>query len=247
MSPFDRIKKRTKSPEAAPGDLVFRAEASFEIASCSGESALGHLDRLREEGRRSGFTAILLGGEDEAVMLAENRECHATSPEKYLRQAAKLDVDRWLKEEVGQNPEEYFWEMGEWPKKTPKGHSISAHLDVLSRRPLEVVSIAKIPTSENWKAPAYIGMGGWNACLDAGILTALAKRWHERFGAEIVSITHDVMEFSVKNPPTAKEQAIELAKEQYTVCSDIVSQGVETISNLAAILQHSNYWYFWWD
>ncbi|MBL8817724.1 MAG: DUF4253 domain-containing protein [Planctomyces sp.] len=28
---------------------------------------------------------------------------------------------------------------------------------------------------------------------------------------------------------------------------DIVEQGCESISNLAATLVNSGYWYFWWD
>ena len=38
-----------------------------------------------------------------------------------------------------------------------------------------------------------------------------------------------------------------LAWEQFLFCEDIVSQGVETISNLGATLLNSPYWFFWWD
>lgn len=251
MGFFDRFKKQPGPPkdekETAPEELVFQPAGPYEIASCPGESALHHLEKLREEGRRDGFTAIFLGREDDVEGLAENRECTKTSPEESLQQAATLDVDRWLQERFAGDPEQFASEMGHWPLMTPKAGSIMAHLDVLSGRPRGDVYIAKIPTAESWQAPAYIGMGGWNECPDDAVLTALAKRWHERFGAEIVSITHDIMEFSVTNPPRTKEQALELAKEQFIVCSDIVTQGVETISALAATLLNSNYWYFWWD
>ena len=63
----------------------------------------------------------------------------------------------------------------------------------------------------------------------------------------MVSITRDVIEFAVKNPPKTREAAMELAKEQYIFCNDIVDQGVGTVSALAATLLDSNYWYFWWD
>ncbi|HEX3625557.1 MAG TPA: DUF4253 domain-containing protein [Verrucomicrobiae bacterium] len=226
--------------------MVFQPEASFEVASCPGESALGRLSQLRKEGRRSGFTVILLGSKDDAVILAENREHCATSLEKYLREAATLNVDKWLKEQVERDPGEYFAEIGEWCEMTPR-RGISAHLETLSRKPRDAVYIARIPTSENWEAPAYIGLGGWNACPDASVLTALAKRWHKRYGAEILAITHDTMEFKVANPPASKERAIELAKEQFIACPDIVNQKAGTISALASRLINSNYWYFWWD
>jgi hypothetical protein len=38
-----------------------------------------------------------------------------------------------------------------------------------------------------------------------------------------------------------------LAREQYLYCSDIVWQGVGSVSNLSKTLLNSNYWYFWWD
>ncbi|HTV43360.1 MAG TPA: DUF4253 domain-containing protein [Candidatus Sulfotelmatobacter sp.] len=252
MGLFDRFKKQPGPPESKPSEknpaeLVFQPSMSCEIAPCRGELALQHLEQLREAGNRSGFTVILLGGEGDTDSLEEERDASGPTPEEYVRRAAELDVDKWLAERVAQDPEQFSSEMGRWPLIKPKAGSIMAHLDILSGRPKDVVYIAKIPTSLNWQAPAYIGAGGWNECPDAAVLAALARRWHERFGAEFVSITHDTIEFLVANPPASKEQAIELAKEQFIVCSDIVTQGTDTISALAATLLNSNYWYFWWD
>jgi hypothetical protein len=253
MGLFDRFKKQDKSQEANPSaaqpdaSLDFQSSGGFEIAPCPGESALRHLEQLRSEGRSAGFTSILLGDKDDADGLAENREFLKTSTEEYLRLAAEVNVEAWLKKQVEADPECFQTETVDWPSEIPEAGSISAHLEVLSRKPKKTAYLAKIPTPRNWEAPAYIGMGGWNACPDAAVLTAFAKRWHERYGAEVVSITHDVMEFTVTKPPTTKEAALELAKEQYVFCSDIVDQGVGDVSTLAATLLNSNYWYFWWD
>jgi hypothetical protein len=179
--------------------------------------------------------------------LAENREFSKTSTEENLRLAAEVNVEEWLKKQVAADPECFQAEVGDWPTEIPDAGSVSAHLEVVSRKPKKVACLAKIPTSRNWEAPAYIGMGGWNACPDSAVLTAFAKCWHERYGAEVVSITHDVMEFVVTKPPTTKEAALELAREQYVFCSDIVDQGVGDVATLAATLLNSNYWYFWWD
>lgn len=249
MGFFDFLKKPPAEPPkvTAPAKLVFESAGPFEIASCHGKDALKHLRELRHEGHDRGFQVILLGGQDDADSLSENRESSETSPEEYLELASHVNVDEWLKEKASNDPEEYPAENGEWPHKTPQHGSILAHLDILSRKPKEVVCLAKIRISKNWEVPAYIGMGGWNECPDAAVLTAFAKRWHEKYGAEIVSITHDIMEFSVSKPPTTKEAAIELAKEQYVFCADIVDQGVGDVFTLAATLLNSNYWYFWWD
>jgi hypothetical protein len=253
MGFFDRFKKQEKPAEAPQlagqpdAPLAFESVGDFEVASCPGEYALKHLEQLRNAGRSAGFTAILLGSKDDADGLAENREFSKTSTEEYLRVAANVDVEEWLKKQVEADPECYQSEAGDWPSEAPDAGSISAHLEVLSRKPKKAAYLAKIPTPRNWETPAYIGMGGWNACPDAAVLTAFAKRWNERYGAEVVSITHDVMEFAVTKPPTTKEAALELAKEQYVFCSDIVDQGVGDVSALAAALLNSNYWYFWWD
>jgi len=253
MGFFDRFKRPDKPKEPTPtvdqpvAPLVFQSAGSFEFASCPGEHALQHLEKLRAEGRSTGFTVILLGGKDDAEGLAENREFSKTSTEECLRLAAGVDVEKWLKEQVEGDPECFQAETGDWPSEVPDAGGISAHLEVLSRKPKKAAYLAKIPTARNWEAPAYIGMGGWNACPYSAVLTAFAKRWHERYGAEIVSITHDVMEFTVTKPPTSKEAALELAKEQYIFCSDIVDQGVGDVSTLAATLLNSRYWYFWWD
>jgi len=60
-------------------------------------------------------------------------------------------------------------------------------------------------------------------------------------------VTSDSIEGYVANPPKSKEEAINLAWQQYLYCSDIVEQGTETISNLASSIINHEHWYFWWD
>lgn len=246
MGLFDRSSK----PQPPPGPkqpLTWHAAGDFETASCHGQYALEHLEEQRTLGRTGGFTVILLGEESDYNGLAQNKEFAQASIPELLQLAGKVNVTDWLAERMEEVSEYYEDVLGEWPGATPQGGSIGAHLDILSHQPHPLVYLAKIPTPRNWEAPVYIGMGGWNDCPDPVTLSAVAKRWHERYGAEVVSITHDVMEFTVANPPATREAALELAKEQYLFCSDIVEQGVESISALAATLLNSKYWYFWWD
>ena len=76
---------------------------------------------------------------------------------------------------------------------------------------------------------------------------AFLHRWHRSYGAELVVMTHDILEFSVSRPPRSRADALELAREQYRYCADIVDQGTESVSNLAATLLNGTTWYFWWD
>ena len=42
-------------------------------------------------------------------------------------------------------------------------------------------------------------------------------------------------------------EALDLAREQYAYCPDLVDQGTETLSALAASLLKDEWWHFWWD
>jgi hypothetical protein len=47
--------------------------------------------------------------------------------------------------------------------------------------------------------------------------------------------------------PATREEALELAREQYFYCNDIVDQGMGSYRRLAAGLMASDWWFFWWD
>ena len=109
------------------------------------------------------------------------------------------------------------------------------------------VILAKIPVKNPWEVFAYLPFGNWNDCPDTEDLMAVAKYWFEKYGAIPVAMTHDELEF-ILPAPVSKEDAMELATEQYGFCPDIVDQEEDpTIGNLADTLWQSTVWYFWWD
>jgi len=131
------------------------------------------------------------------------------------------------------------------PKCPPEPKSIIAHLEMPGLdRPKKSVFIAKVPTVNNWEVPAYLGLGGWNECPSAEFLTAVSKYWHNAYGAEIGAVTGDTIEYLVAKPPTDKETAEKLAREQFIFCPDIVLQGTQTLLNLAGSLMNGKVWYF---
>lgn len=109
------------------------------------------------------------------------------------------------------------------------------------------VVMAEIPVKNPWEVFAYLPFGGWNECPDTLQMMSVLKYWHEKYGAVTAVITHDVLEVTVPEPVSDKQEALSLAIEQCNFCSDIVFQGVETIGALADILTKSRVWYFWWD
>ena len=79
-------------------------------------------------------------------------------------------------------------------------------------------------------------------------MMAICKYWYEKYGAVPVTISHDIMEMHVPAPVEGAE-ALQVAKEHFAFCSDRVFQGTEsgTLTELAACIEASEIWFFWWD
>lgn len=105
--------------------------------------------------------------------------------------------------------------------------------------------LAKIPVKNPWEIFAYLPFGNWNECPDTENLMAAAKYWFEKYGAVPAVMSHDELEFNLPEP-ASKEDAMELAAEQYGFCPDM-DQNFEQIGALADTLWQSTVWYFWWD
>lgn len=105
-----------------------------------------------------------------------------------------------------------------------------------------------LPVNKAWHVPAFLRLGNWNENPPAHVHVAMLKRWHDKFGAEVVTVARDTMHVEVKEPASTKEAALELAFEQFAYCSDTVfTGGDQTISGLAIDLLDSKFWHFWWD
>ena len=138
-------------------------------------------------------------------------------------------------------------ELGEWPTGPMGAPQLTVATETLSGVPSPKVQIVILPTDDWTTIPAYLNWGNWNDCPAPEYHVAALRSWRDRFGAELIGLSHDVMNISVKRRPETREAALDLAREQYVYCSDIVDQGVGTLSALAAVLMQSDWWYFWWD
>ena len=116
--------------------------------------------------------------------------------------------------------------------------------------PKKVILSCCIYIEENPGMGAYgsiLRYGNWNDCPPPAHHVSLHKMWFKKYGAEIVSVKYDTIEFLLNERPRNTNDAISLAKAQFVYCSDIVTQGVLTLSHLASVLLQGKYWYFWWD
>lgn len=227
----------------------------FERITVPGHRALAELDRLRAEHPTTGLYPVLMGDVEEIETILEGME-EAEPAAVALAKARIIDVPLLLSIWRGNmedpdvdDPEGDPTTSEAWPASghEPEAPGIITHLEVGTEEPLDAVVIGLFPVVKPWEVFAYIGYGGWNSCPHANEHVAIHRSWQERYGAEVVSLTPAIVQCVVSRPPLDRAGSLELAREQYVYCEDIVIQGTQTVGNLAASLQGARTWYFWWD
>jgi len=214
--------------------------APFETVSVNGHDAVGELMKRRDEFSSTGKYPFLIGNEDEFGLLKEHYESMRLEAVNYLELANGINVLQWIDSQQEEHPIDEAL-LGSWPEDQAPGGEISIHRDVLTHKVKPVVYIGLIPLAHAWELPAKIGCGGWNDCPMPEVQAAFFRRWQSICGAEIASISSDVVEVIVSRPPTTRDGALTLAREHYAYCYDIVEQGHESVSSLAASLLNSKY------
>ncbi len=185
----------------------------------------------------SGSTAEILA-ESERVDLARWRQAQIDESLALFRETA---ADDGL--DAPNNP--FADVQGDWPEDVAPYTTFATARSNETREPISPLPIALIPTPISWQAPAYLRFD--SGFISPAIHTAMARRWHEQYGAEVIGAFPDLIEMWVAWPPLTREDALELAKEQYIYCNDIVIQGTQTLQALAAGLLGGTAWFFWWD
>jgi hypothetical protein len=137
--------------------------------------------------------------------------------------------------------------LGEWPASADPSMGLSVAHNLLTGKPLPKAYIGLAPTDDWTTIPAYLRSGGWNGCPAAECHVAAMRTWRDRYGAELIGISSDTINLRVATKPKTREEALALARDQYIYCTDIIDQGVQTYSALAADLMANDWWYFWWD
>jgi hypothetical protein len=238
--------------QAIPG-----SESPLYLLAVPGKQALENWQKLHGLVKQSQYWPVVMGPASNFDSLQDlwPEADSLPTPAALLKKAASLDLAGWLSENTPEvlpdeafDPEE-FEEFGEFlsPESMQPTSEFTTHLDILSRKPYPEVLIGLVPTPDPWEVPAWLYTGGWNACPEAEVHIRLMETWFVRYGAELVGLTHDVIELAIARPVQEIEEARELALTQYAYCPDIIDQGVQTIENLAQTLLGSSVWYFWWD
>jgi hypothetical protein len=238
-------------PVEGGAPLRFCDGRRVEVVKVGGDEAIETWRALRDEAGSSGRWPVLIGSPDDARVLAEMTEINCDDGHRYertLERASKVDVDR----AKARTARFYGVRPGDLRGSTPlpdeaPSDEFLVPLDALTEEPLPEVRIALLPIDASWKATAILPWGNYNDNPAPPVHTAVLRDWSRRYGAEVVSMTGDVLELSVTRPPTSDTAALALAREQFSYAPDIVHQGVGDVETLAALLKNGHAWYFWWD
>jgi hypothetical protein len=243
-------------------EMALRA-CPFERVETTGERALETWEGLRTAGRGA---PVVVGDEDSLADLM-SRLLPPVSPTSAtdiidiasrLRHPADLaarrasDLEAALKllnkkPNLGFAVRDSAPEVGEWPTKASPMPGLTVALESIGSAPLAKVQICLIPTDDWTTVPAHLQWGGANECPYPEYQVAAFRSWRDRFGAELAGMNGDTVNLRVRRRPGTRSEALELAREQYLYCNDIVDQGTGTLSELAASLMESDWWFFWWD
>ncbi len=245
---------------AYPKDIKDRLIKSFpfEFEVVPGNDVSQRLAELNQD---EDTVAILMGDAEKFFQCAEvfgghgMEEVAAQDPKEIIKRSRELDLASWFRNPFGESESEFdsfLNEMaGEWPEGDISEYSSSkepsAVFDTLTGKYLERAYIGIFPASNFSQIPAMLRWGGWNDCPGPEIHVAALSYWQEKYGAKLVTLAFDTVEMHVERRPQTREEAIQLASEQFAYCNDLVTQGGGSIEALASHLMNSDWWYFWWD
>lgn len=147
-------------------------------------------------------------------------------------------------------PDLFEKELEGWPEAGPGTRLSGFHLpfEHWIQEPRRV-AVALLPVPHGWQVPGLIGYGGWNTCPPAQVHAAILKRWHERYGAELVCLTRTRLELGLSRPPGTRQEALALAWDYASYCHDGVEAiyQTDTLAGLAAGLIDATVVRCWWD
>ncbi|PWT97420.1 MAG: hypothetical protein C5B53_08070 [Candidatus Melainabacteria bacterium] len=231
-----------------------------------GGKAIELWQRTRALTDHTGFWPLIVGEEEHLTALRDNYEMELSSEEesvnshhalgdsmsRLISSGESLDLDEWFKARIAEEKDRAQCEEGTWPIDLPsrgnRNLALTHRYDYAagSEKPLARVFLLFLPVTVAWQVPAILRLGGWNQCPQTDTHVAVAKAWRQRYGAEIISATNNIVEMYVDSPPKTKDESLKLAREQSLYCSDLIHRKYKTLCALAANLLDAPFWSFWW-
>jgi hypothetical protein len=212
-----------------------------------GKKSIATWEKLRAQVDTTGYWPVILGDADGASALDENRATVNLKPSIVLAQTTKVDVMQWLDERSKKEAETFQVETAAWPDKFEGAKDFGVVENLRTGEPLEEVHVAMVPVRDGSEAPAYLALGGWGTCPPPTIHVATLRRWHEKWGAELVCLSSNCVELKIAKMPSGRDEGFALAREQFLYCPDRVKEETRSVEKLGAILTKSGVWSFTWN
>lgn len=236
----------TTSLQSLPG-----VEQVIYTLTMRGDEAIDLWAKLRVLVDETGYWPLVLGDDaDLAAHVWQMESRSGRSVAEIIEEGLKLERIDWENSEWDDeviHSDEYGEDSirGDWPEDVTPNDTFSV-ITTYDGNIQPKLYMGLLPTRMGWETPAYLKFGDPDICSSDEHI-AMLKYWQERYGAEPVVMTHDTIEMQVAKPPTDRDSALDLAREQFAYCSDIVGQGTVTLDALAAELLGGTVWFFWWD
>jgi hypothetical protein len=103
--------------------------------------------------------------------------------------------------------------------------------------------VAVLRSSDRYNALRTMGTNGTNYDIHTDSIITRLRQWDRRYGLTLVGAGFDWVEVELRRPP----DWMNLAREVFKFCPDVVEQGTLTVTALAAEMRRSRTIYLWWD
>jgi hypothetical protein len=223
----------------------------YELIQLPMKTALSDFEQLRADYPKTQKYPFFIGGERNLKIFERGPKISVSEIEEAISRSFDVDMTQWFanrqKEERANKWFDEEEKLGHWAEISRKESMPYVLNEKRTGEKSEFVHTGLAEIEAPWMLPAIVSFGGWNDCPRVDVQCAAMRYWQEKYGAELITMSSDYLECLVKNPPETKEDAMELAWEQYFFCTDIVDQGTDTVSDLGAALLNTKLWFFWWD
>jgi hypothetical protein len=139
---------------------------------------------------------------------------------------SELQLERWLLD----------WELARGPNKQ------LSQLHEPWYEPDEEMTLVFLPVNQPWDALAYINMYGTSDYGSENYI-ALARRWQEKYGAELVCHYGTMLQCLLTRPPATIQEAFEVAQQQYLFAPCTLQLSGTTLRHHAAGLVGYDRWF----
>jgi hypothetical protein len=213
--------------------IVQRGDVRMWAFAVRAEEALGWWLQVRQVHDKTGWLPVLLGAADDWL---DNGESVLHEGDDELGRMAELDATDLLHDKAA--------EAGEPPRGVP---ILPTRGDSDFAVPKTDGLLGLVEAEHSWQIPALLPWkGSTNWELYGAEHATVLRHWHHQHEVELVSMTWDILELYVPNPPRAEADVLAAAHEANAYCPDLLAAGVPTLDDLAVHMIRSRAWYFRW-